>query len=92
MGWKNWSYWVKGGVIGLVVLIILVAIEMFYCPEFVKLGYSKQSICSLVRSVGFDFGGGSTVSWTIFFVSFLLIGALIGFIYGKIKQRGKRNG
>lgn len=81
MAWKNWSYWLKGGIIGIILIIVLILV-MVFTPLDLK--------PSLIAT-------NSDAYQTIAVVPLLLIewfvyGALIGWIYGKIKQRGKKNG
>jgi len=73
MGWKNWSYWLRGGVVVLFVYILVIDI---YTMDFMgwTFDFWLNTLLGLILSFGF--------------------GALIGFIYGKIKNRkkGEENG
>jgi len=103
MGWKNGLYWLKGGiVIGLPLLLIsfYVSISRLKC-----LGVGNLSTCGL--PLGNFFGiiynfilfpfteifdirfitGSIVFRMVIFFTYFFVIGAIIGWIYGKIKSR-----
>lgn len=42
MGWKNWSYWLKGGII-CVILLGLIAILTFVIPTFYTFFYTSES-------------------------------------------------
>lgn len=103
MGWKNLPYWLKGGVIFLVISIFL--------HLFIKLLYVLTPI------VGISFLIWYPLSWILYFlpsliifwnsifepdtfipivsgtnvihvfIFYFIIGAIIGWIYGKIKSR-----
>lgn len=95
MGWKNWSYVKRGWVTGILLPLILIFIY-----------WASVSIpCSRLVCITelFNIGGGGcdgcyyTMDWVasiiiLFIPSFIffLIGSLIGYIYGKIKNRGRR--
>jgi len=85
MGWKNWSYWLKGGVIGILMgfftfLFLLNNEEYpsFLLPARIVWHY----ICNLSGSSICFF----SVALSIITYYFLL-GALICYIYGKIKNK-----
>jgi len=87
MGWKDWPYWLKGGIIGtvlatLIILIVgFIALSICYenCPPFIK-----NSLFIFILPSYFLPGVIADVAIIIWN---FLIGALIGFIYGKIKSR-----
>ncbi len=116
MRWKNWPYWLKGGVIGVIIWLILIIfykvsglilsceiptldimngnccynfiqdfiLEISFIPSLLHISSSIGSPCGHVGPISvFSF-------WIISFISYIMIGSLIGFIYGKIKNRNKK--
>ena len=101
MGWKNWPYWLKGGILfslinallsTLIYLILLILKNNFDTIRFAA-EYSFFLVISLLfinpawyfsgpRSY-FDIIFGLVVGAALYFI----IGAIIGWIYGKIKSR-----
>ena len=93
MGWKNWSYWLKGGVIGLVVLVILYIILMAASARWIC-EYNEYNdsgnVCSnaqvlhtfLLPISSASFIGATIITVLIIFV----LAALIGGMYGKLKN------
>ena len=80
MGWRDWPYWVKGA-------IILLAIETFIAiclfTYFAIMDY-------VIDPNGFGHGlaaGILVIFYLISIIPALIIGALIGWIYGKIKSK-----
>lgn len=103
MGWKDWSYWLKGGIIGFIIWIIyilfnVIDLTIISCSFDLRTFFDRYSFpigndkmytppCSgYFNTYGFD--------WVIYlewFFVLVIIGLLIGFVYGKIKNRGKEN-
>jgi len=92
MGWKKWSYWLKGGIIGIIVFIILLVLSAIF-PSY-GLGNIFQWIIVFIGSIimvparslfSFKLGPPITNFYVPMIVLFIL-GAIIGWIYGKIKQ------
>lgn len=110
MFWKNWPYWLKGGIIMNAIMAILIV--LFYCLE--RLGFISIDISFLVTFLSFipgaflisPFLGG----WSCFnmdgpcsiivsnnirtiliivsnIIAYFIIGAVVGLIYGKIKNK-----
>ena len=82
MVWKNWPYWVRGGIIGIILSILLAFLIVPYtCSDFYRLGPAyptDQPICYwLVVN-----GGWMWISILIF-----VLVLIIGLIYGKIKSK-----
>jgi hypothetical protein len=87
MFFKNWPYWLKGGVI----TIILEAI--WGCLQFLTLGAKRG-----LRIYFSDMNGNFHVEYVytyvfavfLFTIALFFVGAIIGWIYGKIKGRKKK--
>lgn len=77
MGWKDWPYWLKGGIIGGGIGFVLSLLSSF-------------SI--IIR--GLVFGGWPDIEliWfdLLLILSTFIVGAVIGWIYGKIKSKTKK--
>ncbi len=95
MGWKDWSYWLKGGVIGLVIYLLIATVS--------SIAWSDKLIIPFVSFSGLIFNnflapllgnGFLTESISIIILSlifYFISGSIIGWLYGKIKNRGKEN-
>lgn len=95
MGWKEWSYWLKGGLIlSIIALVFRLTGGMF------ELFPSSNPLEKFLGSASFFFGypfgiplanlfntGIVIIDITIFLGIYFIIGAFIGWIYGKIKNR-----
>jgi hypothetical protein len=100
MGWKEWPSWVKGGVISIYVtfsLIIIGFLVSIIYPEILKiLVIFFIWIHYIIPLEANNMGTGFIIMGIILISSpilsllfFFLIGALIGWIYGKIKNKNK---
>ncbi|PIN93035.1 hypothetical protein COU54_04765 [Candidatus Pacearchaeota archaeon CG10_big_fil_rev_8_21_14_0_10_31_24] len=94
MGWKDWSYWLKGGIIGICIGIIIDLLYFFFMYSF------PEWFDGFIIFVTFDFGfiisplvcKGSLacilidvlITLILFVFEVAILGALIGWIYGKI--------
>ena|SRR3989344_4498336 len=96
MSWKNWPYWLKGGING--GLLYLITTVFFIFAGYLKIT-SRVNPCLIppcpisyyLTILNYQFGQIYGIRWIIlFFIVFIVIGILIGWIYGKIKK-GKRN-
>ena len=77
MGWKNWPYWLRGGLIGIIVGIILLSIG-----ERTSLPIEGNIFSSA------SYADGPFLYIVIFaLIIFFIIGAIIGLIVGKIKSK-----
>jgi len=98
MFWKNWPYWVKGGII-LGAIVFLLSF-LYWSPinsfEEKYFGFilTVPFIISIFTGLGYrdimtgraDLLANITFS-LISFVLYFIIGAVIGIIYGKIKRK-----
>jgi hypothetical protein len=101
MGWKNWAYWKKGGIIGLVfgiILSIFAFLDSFflstnYIPYFVyNLLFGPIVILILILLCpGGDYCLMDTTLpiFIALILEYFAVGAIIGLIVGKIKKRKK---
>jgi hypothetical protein len=102
MQWKNWPSWLKGGFAGasLVILFAVTAYIAFMLfeiklqdfPPFTQINDFVGNQCSLMTQCR---GQGCLVCiiWipVLSLVDFFLWGALIGWIYKKMKERKTKN-
>ena len=103
MGWKNWSYWIRGGVIlsMLYVLFGIFLLILFYITDYVVITFliiyplaflSSNFVINTLFTFLENISGGSggfayIVIFIINLILIFLIGALIGLIVGKVKNR-----
>jgi len=92
MGWKDWSYWLKGGIIGLVISLLITLSTMFMPVYCIGLSQDGTGCVSPTGIDAWKYNFNSLFDDTfgiiiLFIVSLFIIGAIIGWIYGKIKQR-----
>mgnify|MGYP001560911697 FL=1 len=93
MGWKDWSYWLKGGIIGLVIAILFIILSLFIPTKCIGLTEDGQACTPPkgIESITFNLNSLLYALDKILLLILLLIviGSIIGFIYGKIKSRKK---
>lgn len=92
--WKNWPYWFKGGItVVSVYILFIILILAIYKPFFDSCGHMGCNSDWIIILSGFPtifiplqyhFMLGVSV---LAFFQYFLIGALIGYIYGKIKSK-----
>jgi len=84
--WSNLSYWLKGGIIGIIISFILHAIYHFYllnantyfdCIDMV----TREGVPCYTRNIF------SAVFYSPMFYILIIVGILIGWIYGIIKKK-----
>jgi len=92
MGWSDWPYWLKGGIIGELIGILLTFFyflgsidwpEILFLIPIDKILFSKRCVES--PSAFCDVIGIISFSISALIVS-LIIGLIVGFIYGKTKN------
>src|SRR3989344_4254200 len=102
MVWKNWSYWVKGGIIFTIIIFIFQIIGAFavlsgtknliFAPFIFVQGFLNYPfgipIANFLETLSF---GIYPLTLLLNLVYLFIIGAIIGLIYGKIKNRGVNN-
>lgn len=85
MGWRNWSYWLRGGIIGLFIGIILEVIGTI-CFPFA--GFPSQ--CPPTIILHLPLISLSNLGYIALILVSIIIGTVIGFIIGKIKSLNGR--
>lgn len=100
MGWKDWSYWLKGGVIALIIQILFFLIDSLNGSFLdTRISLPLIIIWILMGSLNLSFGcynkGVITlsnctsyiiVSFILNLLLYFLVGALIGWIIGKVRK------
>ena len=71
MGWKNWSYWLRGGIVGLIIVLIWAFFVTYISPPS---GFADST------------DAGALVIF-ILTIPGIIIGMIVGLIVGKIKSR-----
>ena len=94
MGLKNWPAWLKGGIIG-AIISLLVSLSYFF---LIQLGFGVPTFFLFelpIKVASFIFGWGQVLTGLRVYVSalifspifYFIIGALIGLIISKIKSK-----
>ena len=102
MFWKNWSYWVRGGIIGILSWLII-AFLAYFLSTYLESGFLVWILFILVILALFPtiFIQGESVFTTgldalnlptalgyiLIVIFWFVIGALIGFIIGRLKSK-----
>lgn len=90
MGWKDWSYAKKGFIIGLIILSIPITI---YIIGFIF--FSKNCGPWCIEVYGSEFIGSLffilATPLSILLLIPLILGAIIGWLYGKIKNKNQQS-
>ncbi len=93
MAWKDWSYWFRGGLsLGFIGILLFFIWQVSYINH-------KYIISDLISSLSFPIGYlvyyfsdfSLLIIIPLYFIYYFIIGALIGWIYGKIKNRNVEN-
>ena len=94
MNWKNWPYWVRGGVVTGILSVVIGAYYILYDglrSDILTTIYSPV-LSVLFMSKGGLFSGNSPSLFETFFAITLngfAYGVIVGWLYGKIKNRNK---
>lgn len=101
MNWKSWPYWVKGGILGGSVGLVF-ALGLWTCTGKSYSGYSgfggliclpwALPVVALIYLTGGAWGFPSSISAlnSPFFLNvaiWAIVGSLLGYLYGKFKNR-----
>jgi len=85
MEWKEKPAWLKGGIIGGVIGVVSIILFLLV-PTSLGLASFAQGIGALIRSL-FGPVNGIWASIIINLIGYFIIGAIIGWIVGKIKSK-----
>ncbi|MEK6893316.1 MAG: hypothetical protein AABX07_03875 [Nanoarchaeota archaeon] len=93
MGWKAWSYWLKGGIICLVIFVIIFTITL-NLSAFIQDGFNLTlflpAYITLVALYGYSGPDPSlSIQYLLVVIEGFIIGIILGGIYGKIKSRNQ---
>lgn len=88
MGWRNWSYWLRGGIITIVLYIIFYILFILIREEGV---FPPTLAGNLIYVINISFYLVLLIGTILDLLLVFLIGAFIGLIYGKFKQRKTEN-
>lgn len=89
MGWHNWPYWLKGGII----FLIFPVIGLYggaTCQEFECLIYLPFS-GAIMFIEPHDSLWSRVIFTVVNFMFYLILGSIIGLIYGKSKSKNNTN-
>ncbi len=98
MVWRDLPYWAKGGIIGSIIgFLFLILTNSLIMDKFIELliDFIIFPVVMFLGVVGLCKGEfcnetSSLLYYSIIIVETFFIGAIIGFIIGKIKQEGKK--
>ena len=82
MGWRDWSYTKRGAIVGGVIGYLIGA--GFWVIVGACNGFADSTGCGFLKSIIWP---GNIISGIIILIPGFLLGALFGFIIGKIKSR-----
>ena len=96
MGWKNWPYWIKGGIIFGFIPIITLFLVFIYSRELAALIFIFLfgfGVPAILDDLGYttEIATRAVIIWGIPIIIWFIIGSVIGWIYGKIKSRKMEN-
>lgn len=84
----NKRYWLKGGIIGEIFAIIIIIITYAYYEVYSNLGSFFGINEYIVGNIS-NYSLGLLLYVSLNLTEYFLLGALIGYIYGKIKRKTK---
>ncbi|MEK6828685.1 MAG: hypothetical protein AABY15_01040 [Nanoarchaeota archaeon] len=93
MGWKNWPTWLKGGIIGAIIALILgilikllegTGFGLLIAVLFLILSFSGLGNCDFEGCYPYNFYFLTT---PFVLLEFFIIGAIIGWIISKINKK-----
>ncbi len=96
MVWKDWPYWLRGGVIATILslglpYIISLIIKLLRVMKIESLANIFNGIWDIFYKIIIAptsiIVGRQLNTWILTFLLWFIIGSIIGFIYGKIKNR-----
>lgn len=85
MGWKNWSYWLRGGLIAIIIYVILFLFLFIFPPFYYIISFLTIPLNPLFnRGI---FGDNAVVFIIVKGIYLFVLGVIIGWIVGKIKSK-----
>jgi len=92
MNWKNWPYWLRWGLIIDVGFLILYGLFVILLLFLIKIGLGAYAVVfggliNLLLLLPGIFIGKSNFIFVISVVFYFIVGAIIGWIVSKIKNR-----
>ena len=97
MGWKDWSYWLKGGIIGLILfflVLIIVSLKLnsdfafiVYFLLWMPLLFLEDSALFFYQIEGYP--QPTILGIVCIGIVYFLVGSLLGWIVGKVKSRNQ---
>lgn len=103
MGWKNWPYWIKGGILGAVLVLTLYMLISFAYPFFIQNAFISDTlyVINIILALPVIFipqlfpaiPENTIVGISIFLITWAIMGAIIGLIIDWIikKRKSKNN-
>lgn len=105
MFYKNWPYWLKGGVISVLIALMFTSIfldEGIYGGGFMNFGFAASMLvlaflpmslfCAFFSLRCWDMGSYAQfilLGLSFNIIFYFIVGVIIGFVYGKIKKINK---
>lgn len=86
MGWKDWPYWLKGGIIGVILLLIL-SLFAVATPKSDMGNVFSWAIILIAFPFMLTYEDSQMLNFILFPIYFFILGAIIGWIVGKIKSK-----
>ena len=94
MGWKNWPYWLRGGIIGLIIEVLAYPVFFlclsnydYICLIFLFPSSFIGPLVELTDSIGPQITMSTFLIINAIIV--IILGIVIGWVIGKIKSRKK---
>jgi len=84
--------WIKGGIIGFVVWLVLLLLQTFTWKLVVGFPVEQGWLNRALLSIGIERVGAGTINtWIIMPVIFIMLGGILLLFYSKIKNRKKNS-
>ena len=89
MVWKDLPYWSKGGIIGMIIVILIILISLFIPVRCIGLSqdgtacHSPQGFDAILYNID----SLANISLLYLVLVIVIVSCFVGWIYGKIKER-----
>ncbi len=98
MGWKNWPYWVRGGLVGLIFYILSFPLafgcaegdSLFLCDALYQI-YAFNFVAYILRYLNPNALATFLGAFGSMFLYVVFLGAIIGLIIGKFRKKTDEN-